>query len=255
MIRLMHAELLKLFTTRAWLGLELGACSLVVLFSALITGFAGQTAPNGGPAVPPVGDPLYERTVFAIPAEAAVLFLILGIMGMTQEYRHRTATPTFLTTPRRGRVVLAKLAAYAVAAVPLALAVIAVNVLVAMIYAGARGAAPSLDADNVEVLARAGVTLVVYAVIGVGIGALLRNQVGAIVGALVYLFVVEGLVQSISAISGAYKWMPGGAAEAMLPNLQVIELLEPWQGGLLLLGYGLVAALLGTLFAVRRDVV
>ena len=49
--------------------------------------------------------------------------------------------------------------------------------------------------------------------------------------------------------------MPGGAAEAMLPNLQPVELLEPWQGGLLLLAYGLLAALLGTVLAVRRDVV
>ncbi|MDP9391517.1 MAG: ABC transporter permease, partial [Actinomycetota bacterium] len=87
------------------------------------------------------------------------------------------------------------------------------------------------------------------------VGALLRNQVGAIVGALVYLFVVEQLIQSIPATQGAYRWMPGGAAEVMLPNLQPVELLEPWQGGLLLLGYGLLAALLGTVLAVRRDVV
>ena len=87
-----------------------------------------------------------------------------------------------------------------------------------------------------------------------GIGALLRNQVGAIVGSLVYLFVVEGLFQSLSALQGAYKWMPGGAADAMLPTAQPIELLEPWQGGLLLLGYGLGVAALGTFLTVRRDV-
>jgi ABC-2 type transport system permease protein len=121
--------------------------------------------------------------------------------------------------------------------------------------ARARGAAPSFGGENLEVLGRAGLTLVVYAVIGVGVGALLRNQVGAIVGSLVYLFVVEQLIQSVPATLGAYKWMPGGAAEAMLPNLQAVELLDAWQGGLLLLGYGLVAALLGTLLAVRRDVV
>ncbi len=190
-----------------------------------------------------------------MPAEAAVLFLILGIIGMTQEYRHRTATPTFLTTPGRGRVVVAKLIAYRLAAVPLALIIVAVDVVVVTVYAGARGGAPSFTGDNLEVLGRAGLTLVVYAVIGVGVGALLRNQVGAIVGSLVYLFVVEQLIQSIPATRGAYKWMPGGAAEAMLPNLQAVELLEAWQGGLLLLGHGLVAALLGTLLAVRRDVV
>ena len=254
MIALVRAEWTKLFTTRVWIGLLLGACALVALFVVLLTSFAGEPA-QGGPPVPPVGDPAYERAVFALPAEAAVLFLILGIIGMTQEYRHRTATPTFLTTPRRGRVVVAKLVAYALAAVPLALGVVLATVLVALVAAGARGAAPSLDADDLEVLGRAGLVLVVWAVIGVGIGALLRNQVGAIVGALVYLFVVEGVVASISALQGAFKWMPGGAADAVLPTLQPIELLEPWQGGLLLLGYGLVAALLGTVLTVRRDVV
>ena len=255
MSRLVRAEWTKLFTTRVWLGLLLGACLMAGLFSTLITAFAGEPAGNGGPALPPVGNPVYEQLALAVSAETASLFLILGVIGMTQEYRHRTATPTFLTTPRRWRVVVAKLIAYALAAVPMVLVVVAVNVAVVTVYAGARGAAPSLDGDNLEVLARSGLTLVIYAVIGVGVGALLRNQVGAIVGALVYLFVVEQLIQSIPATQGAYRWMPGGAAEAMLPSLQPVELLEPWQGGLLLLGYGLLAALLGTVLAVRRDVV
>jgi hypothetical protein len=104
------------------------------------------------------------------------------------------------------------------------------------------------------VLARSGLVLVIYAVIGVGIGALLRNQVGAIVGSLVYLFVVEAVVAGVGALQGAYKWLPGGAVAAITTNFQAPELLEPWQGGLLLLGYGLLAAVLGTVLAVRRDV-
>ena len=254
MIRLVRSEWTKLFTTRVWIGLLLGGMAMAGGFAALLTGFAGQSG-GDGQALPPVGNPAFEQAAFAVSANATVLLLILGIIGMTQEYRHRTATPTFLTTPRRWRVVVAKLVAYALAAVPLVLAVVAVNVLVVTVYAGARGAAPSLNADNLEVLGRSGLTLVVYAVIGVGIGALVRNQVGAIVGALVYLFVVEAVIQSVPATQGAYKWMPGGAAEAMLPTLQPVQLLEPWQGGLLLLGYGLVAAFLGTVLAVRRDVV
>ena len=254
MTALVRAEWTKLFTTRVWLGLLLGSCALVALAAVLTTAFAGEPAQPGQPPLPAVGDPLYERVVLASPGEAAVLFLILGIIGMTQEYRHRTATPTFLTTPRRGRVVMAKLVAYALAAVPLALAVTVVTVVVVMIAAGSRGAAPSLAGENLEVLGRAGLVLVVYAVLGVGVGALLRNQVGAIVGALVYLFVVEGLIQFLPASRTVYKWLPGGAADAVLPTVQPVELLEPWQGGLLLLGYGLLAAVLGTFLTVRRDV-
>ena len=251
MMHLIRAEWTKLFTTRVWLGILIGACLLVGGFSALVTAFAG----NADSGLPSVVTSEYEQVALAQASGATALFLILGIIGTTQEYRHRTATPTFLTTPRRWRVIVAKLAGYALVAVPLALTLLAVNVLVVSLYAGARGAAPSLTGDNLEVLATSGLALVIYALIGVGIGALIRNQVGAIVGTLVYLFVVEGLIRSIPAISGAYKWLPGGALEALTATFQGTELLEAWQGGVLLLGYGLVAAVLGTFLAVRRDIV
>jgi ABC-type transport system involved in multi-copper enzyme maturation permease subunit len=254
MIRLVRAEWTKLFTTKVWLGLSIGACVMAGAFAALYTGFAGQTQ-NGQPGIAPVGTPEFERLAFSAGGQATLLMLILGIIGMTQEYRHRTATPTFLTEPRRWRIVVAKLAAYGLVTVPFALATVAIEVLVVVVYAGARGAAPTFDAANLRVIGGVAAALVIYAVIGVGVGALVRNQVGAIVGALVYLRVVEPVIRSIPATSGAYKWMPGGGLEAMTATFQGPDLLDAWQGGLLLVGYGLLAALLGTLLAVRRDVV
>lgn len=251
MIALVRAEWTKLFTTKVWIGLLIGACVMVGGFAALFTATAGDPESP----FPAVGTAGYEELIFATATSANVLFLILGIIGMTQEYRHRTATPTFATTPRRWKVVVAKLIAYAMAAVPFALAVLAVNYLVVLLYAGALGEAPSLSGDNLRVLGTVGLTLVIYAVIGVGLGALLRNQVGAIVGGLVYLFVIEPLIAFIPATASAYKWLPGGATEALTADTGFFELLEPWQGGLVLVGYGLLAALLGALFAVRRDVV
>jgi ABC-type transport system involved in multi-copper enzyme maturation permease subunit len=254
MINTVRSEWTKLFTTRTWIGLLIGACLMVGGFAALFTGLAGQEQ-NGQPGIPAVGTQQYEELAFSVAANASVLLLILGIIGMTQEYRHRTATPTFLTEPRRGRVITAKLFAYALVAVPFAVVILAIDVLVVMIYAGARGAAPSLNADNLQTLGASGLVLVVFSVIGVGVGALFRNQVGAIVGSLVYLYVVEPIVASIGAIQGAFKWLPGGAVQAITSDFQAPELLQPWQGALLLLGYGLVAAVLGTFLAVRRDVV
>jgi ABC-2 type transport system permease protein len=249
--RLVRAEWTKLLTTRVWIGLLLGSCLLVGGFATLFTAFAGDAASG----ISPVGTADYEQLALAVSANATVLFIVLGIIGTTQEYRHRTATPTFLASPHRGRVVIAKLLAYAVAAIPMAVIVIAVDVLVVSVYAGARGAAPSLSGDNLRVLGGAWAALVIYTVIGVGVGALLRSQVGAIVGALVYQFVVEGIISSIPATQGAYKWLPGGALEAMTATFSGTDLLSPWQGALVLLGYGILAAVLGTLLAVRRDVV
>ncbi|WP_346619822.1 ABC transporter permease [Blastococcus montanus] len=249
MMHLVRAEWTKLFTTRVWIGLLLGAVALAVLSTVFLTAFAGN--PDTG--VPEVGTPLFEQQAFAGPASAVVLMLVLGVIGMTQEYRHRTATPTFLTTPRRGRVVVAKLIAYALVAIPFALVVTAVNYAVLAVYAGARGAVPELSGDNLRVVATSALALVIYTVIGVGLGALIRNQIGAIVGALVYLFVVESLIRGF--FGAAYKWLPGGALEALTATFQGPDVLERWQGGVLLLGYGLVAAVLGTFLAVRRDIV
>ena len=139
MIRLVRAEWTKLFTTRLWLGLLLGSIVMVIGFAILFTSFAG----NVESGIPAVGTSDYEELALSTAANANILFLILGIIGMTQEYRHRTATPTFLTTPKRGRVVIAKLLAYAAASVVFALVVVAVNYAVVAIHAGARGAAPA----------------------------------------------------------------------------------------------------------------
>ena len=79
--------------------------------------------------------------------------------------------------------------------------------------------------------------------------------IAAIVGSLVYLFVVENVIAGIPATASAYKWLPGGALRAVASSGQPgPSLLHPWQGGLLLLGYGLVAAVIGTLLTVRRDI-
>jgi len=254
MINAVRSEWTKLFTTRTWIGLLLGACAMAGGFAALYTGLAGQEQ-NGQPGIPPVGTQQYETLALSAAASTSVLLLILGVIGMTQEYRHRTATPTFLTEPRRGHVIVAKLIAYALVTVPFALLIVAVNLLVVLVYAGARGAAPALSSENLKTLGASGLVLVVFAVIGVGVGALLRNQVAAIVASLVYLYVIEPIVASIGVLQAAYKWLPGGAARAITTSFQAPELLQPWQGALLLLGYGLLAAVLGTFLAVRRDIV
>jgi ABC-type transport system involved in multi-copper enzyme maturation permease subunit len=251
MTALVRAEWTKLFSTKVWLGLLLGSAAMVAAFAIFFTAFAGDDESG----LPAIGTPLYEDLILSTAANANILFLILGIIGMTQEYRHRTATPTFITTPQRGQVVIAKLIAYALAAAAFALVVVVVNYVVVAIHAGARGAAPALDGDNLATMAASLLALVIYAVIGVGLGALLRNQVGAIVGGLVYLFVIEPIIRSVPATAGAYKWMPGGGLEALTATFEGPDLLAAWQGGLLLLGYGLLAAFLGTLLAVRRDIV
>jgi len=179
---------------------------------------------------------------------------ILSIIGITQEFRHRTATPTFLTTPKRARVVVAKLVAYLIAGIGFAVVTTAAVLAIALPWLSSSGADVSLGGENLRVLLGGGLAVALYALVGVGIGALVRNQVGAIVGALIYLFVLEPIIRGIPATAPFYRWLPGGAQEAMTATFQAPELLERWQGALLLIGYGLVAAGLAMVLTLRRDV-
>lgn len=79
--------------------------------------------------------------------------------------------------------------------------------------------------------------------------------VAAIVGTLVYLFVIEGLVSALPHIRDYYMYLPGGALNGPVNNYQAnVHYLSGWAAGLLLVAYGAAFAVLGTALAVRRDV-
>lgn len=250
MTALIRAEIRKLLSTRVWLFLLLGSTLLGALFSILTLSFAGE--PNSG--LPARDDPAIQPTVFNPAGSAVVFAVILSIIGITQEFRHRTATPTFLTTPSRGRVVAAKLVVYLVAGLGYAAATAVVLLAIGVPWLRSSGAQVSLAGETGKVLVGGIVATGLYALIGVGVGALVRSQVGAVVGVLVYLFVLEPIVRSIPATAPFYRWLPGGGQEALGGSLQAPDLLERWQGALLLIGYGLVAAGSALALTLRRDI-
>jgi ABC-2 type transport system permease protein len=89
--------------------------------------------------------------------------------------------------------------------------------------------------------------------VGVGVAALVRNQVAALVGVAVWVLVVEGLLMSLlNAPSSLAKWLPSAAAAALTnPGGGHLSRLA---GSLLLAGYALALALAGTRPVVRRDI-
>lgn len=249
-MRLILAEVRKLLTTKTWIFLLLGSVAFTALIASLTLGFAGV---EGSP-ITSVTAPEAQQTALSAPASANIFVIVLGIIGMTQEYRHRTATPTFLTTPKRGHVVAAKLVTYLVVGLVFAVVAGAVAVAITTIWVSSAGGSVSLSGDNLEVLLGSVVACGIYGAVGVGIGALVRNQVGAVVGALAYLFVLEPILRGIPATRDVYVWLPGGAQEALTGTTADVSLLEPWQGGLLLLAYGVVTAVLAMRLTVRRDI-
>lgn len=252
MTNLIRAEFTKLFTTRLWLWMLIGALGLTALFTSLTIGLAGQQ----GNTSPPLDTAEGQRALFGAAGSASVFTGILGIIAMTGEYRHQTVTPTFLATPRRGRVVLAKVIAYTLAGIGYGIANVATAVAIAL---------PWLSAKNVDVsLARNGLPqtllgvvagIAIFTVVGVGLGALVRNQIAAVVGLLVYSFVIEAFISVLPHIRDYYKYFPGGAFNGLINNYQPnTELLAAWQAGLLLAAYGAIFAACGTALTVRRDI-
>ena len=92
-----------------------------------------------------------------------------------------------------------------------------------------------------------------YAMVGVGLGSLIRNQTAAVVVALVWVMVVEGLL--VSFLPEVGRWLPGGAVAALTGvTTENGGLLPMWAGALLFAAYGLAFAAAGTRFVMRRDI-
>jgi ABC-2 type transport system permease protein len=252
MRRLIAAEFRKLLTTRLWLLLLLGSAALTALFAGLAIAF-DRAIDNPTPALWSAGG---QRTLFSVGAGTKPLVAVLALIGLTGEFRHRTAAATFLATPRRGRVVLAKLVTYALVGVGYALVCVLVTVAIALPWLAAKGIDVSLTDNGIPAtLAGVVAVLAIFGLIGVGLGALVRDQAASVVGLLVYLFVVEQVVTRIPALGSWTSYLPGAAANALTRVSQSDQhLLQPWQGGLVLAGYGLALALAGTMLSMRRDI-
>jgi ABC-2 type transport system permease protein len=245
MIRLVRAEFTKLRTTRLIYGLTAAMAAFAVLTVA--TNILDR---QGAPPLSAYSLPVLIAGPVTLLSGTA---LLLGILGMATEFRHQTVTQTFLVTPDRGRVVAAKLVAYPLAGIALALVTLAVTAAVAAGWLAAKGITPSFWPH--QLVGMVGVALLgpaLCGLVGVGVAALVRNQVAALVGVAVWVLVVEGLLMSLLNAPSLGKWLPSAAAAALTnPGGAQLSRLA---GTLLLAGYALALALIGTRLVVRRDI-
>jgi ABC-2 type transport system permease protein len=251
-LRLIAAEFRKLLSTRLWLWLLLASLALTALYTSLAIAYAEDADTITFPLSTPQG----QRTLFAVGQGAGTLAAVLGAIGLTGEFRHRTATATFLATPRRGRVVLAKLATYSITGVGYGVACIALTIAIALPWLADKGLDVSLTGNGIpRTLAGVVAAVAVFGLLGVGIGALVRDQIATVAGLLVYLFVAEPIVTRVPALASWTIYLPGAAATGLTQvALTDQDFLSPWQGALVLAGYAIAFAAAGILLAVRRDV-
>jgi len=264
-----RSETAKQFTTSMWWVLAIILVAYVA-FTAGALGFAFGGAATGavsgmtGPEFPSQG---LAGLLYSTATGVGYVFpLLIGTLIVTSEFRHQTLTPTFLAVPRRGSVLWAKLAVgVLLGALYGTLGIVASVGPAAGLLAGFGLDTELTSPDTWAMLARMLLAYVLWVFIGIGVGALVRNQVGAIVGVLVFTQFVEPIVRTaagfIDGLSGVVQYLPGAASDALV-GASVFSLAMPaasdpvqwWVGGVMLLAYAVVLLVLGYLTTWRRDV-
>jgi ABC-2 type transport system permease protein len=237
------AELLKVRSTRTTLGLLLGLIALILLFG-LLTGLLSDAS-----GLATAED---QRGLLSLASLSGVFSALAGVLLVTSEYRFGTIRPTFLFTAGRPRVLAAKLIAGLLAG--LAFGVVGEGVGFVLGYAvlAGRGISFALSGGEVALLMLG--TLAATALwggIGVALGAIVRNQVGAIIGLLAWGFVVDNLLFGL--VPSVGRFTPTRAQDALI-GITAKHLLSPAAGGLVLVAWVLVLALIGLPLIIRRDV-
>jgi ABC-2 type transport system permease protein len=242
MTRLLTAEIFKLRTTRTFYGLVGGSMALVLTIVILVTALVNFSSSDR---------PLTD--MMGVAGFVQVFALMLGVLSITTEFRHGTITPSLLVLPNRVQLVLGKLGASVL--VGLALGLLA-TVLVALIVKGI-GGLRDLDTsgDVLPLIIGGTIATGLYAALGVGVGAIIRNQVGAIIGSLVYLFVLENLLQIIPGVDDVLsKYGIGGVGNGLSGAEEPSDLLAQFPAGLLFALYCAIFIGVGIALMRQRDI-
>ena len=244
----LRSELLKLRSTRTNVALLAWMVGLVVLVVALHVLSFGVGA---------LSRDSNQMKILGLGTSIGALFAaLLGAMSITGDFRTGTIRPTFLVTPRRTRVVTAKVMASMLAGVGIGLVAEALTAGAEAGGLAARGVHLELGGgDYAQLLAGGALAAALFSAIGVGVGAVVRNQVAAVAGLCVWLLFLEPLL--LGDVPSAAKYAPEASAGAIAGAIQsqiADTLIAPALGVVLLAAYAAVAGLAGSLLITRRDV-
>jgi len=260
MIRLIGVELLKLRTTRLTYGLLATAAALTGVFAVIEAARAGS---GGGPA--PLSTASGLNDVITAGIWALVLATVMGVTVSSGEFRHGTATLTYLATPHRGRVLTAKAVAGACAGAVFGLAGYVMALGVGLSFVAARGYHVAIgDATLARYAIGHLVGTALLAAIGVGVGSLVRSQLAGVIGVFAWTIVIEsilgGLFTSIrpylpyTAASTLSGTSPGGSAFGAAHDLAGPSPLPFAAATALLAGLAIVFCAVAARTTVARDV-
>ncbi|RLK46663.1 ABC transporter permease subunit [Microbacterium telephonicum] len=267
-----RSELTKQFSTAMWwiLGIVLvayvgsTAAGLAATFGAVATGAIGGDSAGA----PPLPEEILPPVIYSLATAVGYVFpLLIGVIVVTGEFRHQTLTPTFLATPRRGVALGGKLVAGTVLGLLYAALAIVVTVGPGAGLLAAFGVDTKLDDSDIwAMIGRMVIAFVLWMLIGIGVGTLVRNQVAAVVGVIAFTQFLEPILRTVGGfvdgVTDVVRWLPGAASDALVGasiytsfmGAQADDQIAWWAGGLVLLGYAVVLLVAGYLFSWRRDV-
>ena len=261
-----RAEFRKFFTTRLWWGMAIAVvvtgAAFAVLFAFIFTSNALEGA---GAAAAPRTDVALAKAVFTSGIQVGYLLtLAIGVMAIGSEYRHKTITATFLATPRRGRVMGAKVVSLLVIGAFYGALSLAGSVGAGTLVLRSKGHEPFADPTIWRTLGLSLLVLGLWSLIGLGAGILIPNQVAALLISVGVAWIVEPVLSVVLALTdwgrAVSPYLPSRATSAMLDttgggfNGEVLQQLSWWAGALVLAGYAAFMAGLGTIRTIRADI-
>lgn len=270
-MRLIRSETRKLLSTRIWWVLLIVLAAYVAFIAAVFALIFGAFSDAGeGGQLPPGAD--VHLFVYSAATSIGYVFpVLLGTLAVTGEFRHQTLTPSFLTVPRRGRVLGAKVTVLAIAGAIFGIVGFAAAITVGGPLLALGGVDLGLgDMETWLMVARGILAMAIWSILGVGLGALVPNQVAAIVIVIAFTQFLEPTLRAGAMLldwaAQIGKFLPGAASDALVGasfftgalsaetgGVQA-AVLEWWQGGLVLAGIAALLVVLGSLTRWKSDV-
>jgi ABC-2 type transport system permease protein len=248
MNRLIHAEALKLRSTRTFYAVTLGALALIVV---AVTAMSAANSFHTGDSP--------ARETLAIAGLAQTFALVLGVLAVTGEFRHGTISSALLITPKRTPVLTSKLITLSLAGLVFGLVAFGCATAIVMPVLSLRGVASQVDAtDIIAIIAGGTVATALFAALGVGVGTVVRNQAGAIIAAFALVYVIEPILTILPGVGNAAQTFGLGglasAASRTTPLHAGAHILAQGSAVLLLAAYALAFLAAGAALLRRRDI-
>lgn len=243
MVELLRSESRKTLATKGTFILIASAVGVVALVAASTV-----------LSMPPenLDGPIHDQVAYFVGSIVVAVFAVMmGVRSFTDEFRHGTIVATVLAIRSRTELLVAKaIVAVGVVVIMSALALVAL-VGVALGLSSVKGGELGVASSDWTAFAGFVGAMLVWTVLGIGLGAMVRNQVAGVVGVLVWVLVVENFANGF--VGEPAKYMPGQLAHA-IARVSTANLLAVLPAAAIFIGYAVLVCLVASVMLDRRDV-